>query len=152
MTEYIWAVAAVVSGCALGLLFVGYLIKPAIRSWEGTQSMQRLFFGVAVFLVGSGGGAGILAAFPSAPPWYGAGGGAGMVWGCFHQPVLLASYTLETVTHVVRLSDSLRDKVADVDERSATILALLAPPTSEKKSKEDIAKALDAGLDKLAND
>jgi hypothetical protein len=103
-------------------------------------------------LVGSGGGAGILAVFSGATPWYLAGVGAGMVWGCFHQPVLLASYTLETVTHVVRLSDSLRDKVADVDERSATILALLAPPTSEKKSKEDIAKALDAGLDKLAND
>jgi hypothetical protein len=77
--EYVWAAAGFIFGVAAGLLFVGYLIKPAVLHWEGSASMRRLFFSVVAFVAGGGAGAVIMAAFSQATPWYLLGIGLGII-------------------------------------------------------------------------
>ncbi len=150
--EIVWAVAGLAFGVGVGLLFVGYLVKPAILHWEGSASMQKLFFAVGAFLAGGGGGTAIMATFSNATPWYLLGIAVGIVWGCFHRPVLIVSHTYESVSQVVQLSEAFRDKLSDIDKRSATILAVLAPPRSTKKTTEQLGNALGTALDAVSNE
>ncbi len=146
----IWASAGIVFGLSLGLLFVGYLIKPSIRRWEGSATLQKLIFSVVGFVVGSGAGGAVIAVFSEAASYYLLGVGLGIIWGCFHQPVLLPIHTLESVSEVIRISDGLCRKIPDIQERATTTLAVLAPPISSKTSSIALGDELGAALDKLA--
>ncbi len=151
-SEILWPAAGLAFGVAVGLLFVGYLLKPAILHWESSASLQRLFFAVGAFLVGGGGGTAVMATFSNATPWYLLGIGVGVIWGCFHKPVLIVSHTYESVSQVVQLSEAFRDRVTDLEERSATILAVLAPPRSTKKTAKQLGSALENALDAASDE
>ncbi len=147
--EIVWSIAGVIFGSGIGFLFTGYLVKPAILNWEGIASMQKLMFAMVVFLVGSAGGAALSDTFSEAFPWFLIGVGLGIVCGCFHKPVLVESYTFESVSKVVQLSDALQSKIQDAGKRATTILAILAPPTSTKKTTDELGSVLDESLDDI---
>jgi hypothetical protein len=48
------------------------------------------------------------------------------------------------------MNDAMQGRPIDLEERAATILATLAPPTSSKISEQEVGELLGAGLDSLA--
>ncbi len=149
---FLSALAGILFGFAIGFLIVGYLIKPAIANWEGSESLKKLVLASLVFLGGGGLGAGLAANFSTAPQYYLIGIAAGIVSACFHKPVLIVMHTRESVLQVLGLSDLMQGHPRDMEQRAMAILAILAPPKSSKKSVEEVGSNLGTALDSFAEE
>ena len=151
--QWFWYAAAFLSGLALGLLFIGYVLKVAFHHWEGGKSAINLAIAAVSFLFGTGGGAAIFTYLPdNSLASYFIGLALGIIWGVRHAPALPSRYTMETVLRVVCLSERLRPTIPDNERRAAVILAMLSPPTSSRLSSEELAAALGEGLDDISED
>lgn len=146
-----WYVAATALGLALGLHF-GRLLTAVVAHWESTKIASKVSMAVITFLLGGGGGAAIFEYISAAKsgPFYGGGLAVGMI-ASFFSPRLPGRYTLESVLHVVKMSDALRDAVPDVKERALLILTPLAPPgqiqREAKLNEAQLAHALERAID-----
>ena len=152
--NYLWYVAGFGIGLAMGVYF-GRILTAIIANWESAAVAVKWSTSIMGMLLG-GGGVTAFVVFSShnADVFYLLGLGPGMLYSYF-RPHMPPRYTLESVTHIVRMSEALRDNVPDVEQRVVLILAPLAPPKSIERearmSEEELAGKLDQATDAFSS-
>ena len=152
----LWQVSSGAFGFAIGFLFVGVLLANVIARRIQIRETSKIFQGTALFLVGSGGGAGLLKLFSEQEtiPCYLLGLAAGMFLGsCLAYTMMPPKrvHTRETVLAVLTLHTAL-PPAKNLDDRAATITMLLDPPTSSQRSSEELGTSADSDLDDIEDE
>jgi hypothetical protein len=153
--DYVWYAAACVLGLALGLAF-GRLLAAFILHWENTDVAYKATTGLVSFALGGGAGAGIFAVLGSNQAGlYVLFLAVGMTFAYF-LPLLPSLYTVASVRSVVRMSDALRDRIPDEEERVLLILSFLVPYKEIQQqtniSKPELEHRLEQAADAMAGD
>ena len=152
--DWLWYIAGIMFGLPLGLYF-GRLLTAIVANWESSAVAVKWSTSIIGMLLG-GGGVTAFVVFSShnADVFYLLGLGPGLLYSYF-RPHMPPRYTLESVTHIVRMSEALRDNVPDVEQRVFLILAPLAPPKSIEReamiSEKELAGKLEAAADTLGS-
>lgn len=152
--ECLGCVAACVFGLALGL-HIGRLLSAIIVYWESTQAAKKTYMSLIGFALGGGGGAVIFNVISGSHViLYLLGLGSALLYSYF-RPHMPPRYTLESVTHIVTMSEMLRDKVPDIEKR---VLLILTPFTSPKSiereasiSETEFAGKLEQAIDAFSS-
>src|SRR5260370_27540735 len=137
--NFIWYAAAFATGLGLGVCF-GILLRAIIANWESAATAYKVFIGVMLALFG-GGAFGATALFGRLvegdnTAFYFLGLGIGLVVGVVGLFFPARPFTLKGIKGVIEMSDSLREKIANVDDRASFIASQLVPPKSiEREAK-----------------
>ncbi len=154
--EVIAYAAAIVVGLALGL-FLGRVLNAVVINWESTAAAAKWSLTVIAFVLGGGAGAVIFQAFSETQQanFYLLGLGVGML-AAYRFAKAPRRYSLETFTHVVKMSEALRDSVPDVEERALLILTPFTPPKAIERDTgmkpSELADKLERATDTLEGD
>lgn len=148
--ECLGCIAACLFGLSLGLYF-GRLLTAIITYWESARTAEKAYRSIIAFLVGGSGGAAIWRLFSASHViFYLIGLASGMVITYFW-PRIPRSYTLGTVTQIIKMNEAMRDHVPEIKKRALLILASLVPPRcierEEKINERDLAKQLEEAID-----
>lgn len=151
LMDCLWCIVGIVFGLPLGLYF-GRLLTAIIAYWESAAAAVK--WSTSIIGTVLGGAAFVLFSSHNADVFYVLGLGFGMLYSYF-RPNMPPRYTLESVTHIVRMSEALRDNVPDLEQRVVLILTPLAPPKSIERearmSEEELAGKLDQATDAFSS-
>lgn len=149
--DCLWYLAGFVLGLASGL-YLGRLLTAIIVNWESTATAVKWSTSIIGSLFGAGGLGTAFWYFSShgADVFYVLGLALGMTCSYFW-PRMPARYTLESVRYCVTMSEALRNKVPDTEQRAILILTPLASPKSIERqtniSETELARRLQQAAD-----
>lgn len=156
---FVWCAAAFFIGIGLGLCF-GMLLRSVIANWESAETASKIFMSVMLALFGGGafGATALFARLVEAnnAAFYLLGLGLGLTLSIVGLFFPARPFTLMSVKAIIQMSDSLHDKVPDVDDRSSLIASQFMPlkqiEREAKISEQELAQRLERAADSMAVD
>jgi len=152
--DYLWYVAGFGLGLSFGLYF-GRLLTAIIAHWESTAAAAKWYTSIIGTLLSGGAGTAFwLFSGHNADVFYLLGLALGMIHSYFW-PHMPPRYTLESVTHIVTMSEMLRDKVPDIEKRVLLILTPFKSPKSIEReasiNETEFAGKLEQAIDAFSS-
>lgn len=156
---FVWCAAAFAIGIGLGLCF-GMLLRAVIANWENAATASKIFMAVMLALFG-GGAFGVTALFARLveadnAAFYLLGLGIGLTLSIVGLFFPTHALTLKAVKGVIELSDALREKVPNIDDRASLVASqFMRAREIEREAKigeQELAQRLERAADAIAEE